>query len=147
MITNNNKIEGKKLSGLMLPPQLKTVGILEAFPCVKSAPCITQDLALSSVRLATRKMALLKPVPKGKQQFPWKSILAEGQERSLRPERSYGGFLEVFPEDLPGLPPVRQVEIQFDLILRASPVARAPYRLAPSEMQELSDQLQELEDR
>ncbi|GJX76736.1 hypothetical protein Tco_0323547 [Tanacetum coccineum] len=52
-------------------------------------------------------------------------------------------FLEVFPEDLPGLPPVRQVEFQIDLMSRAAPVARAPYRLALSEMQELSDQLQE----
>ncbi|GKC65079.1 putative reverse transcriptase domain-containing protein [Tanacetum coccineum] len=56
-------------------------------------------------------------------------------------------FPEVFPEDLPGLPPVRQVEFQIDLIPGATPVARAPYRLAPSEMQELSDQLQELADR
>ncbi|GKC41818.1 putative reverse transcriptase domain-containing protein [Tanacetum coccineum] len=53
-------------------------------------------------------------------------------------------FLEVFPEDLPGLPPVRQVEFQIDLIPGVAPVARAPYRLAPSEMQELSNQLQEL---
>ncbi|GJX87338.1 reverse transcriptase domain-containing protein [Tanacetum coccineum] len=53
-------------------------------------------------------------------------------------------FLEVFPEDLPGLPPVCQVEFQIDLIPGATPVARAPYRLAPSEMQELSNQLQEL---
>ncbi|GKA47646.1 hypothetical protein Tco_0740529 [Tanacetum coccineum] len=56
-------------------------------------------------------------------------------------------FPEVFPEDLPGLPPVRQVEFQIDLIPRATLVARAPYRLAPSEMQELSNQLQELSDR
>ncbi|GKD06746.1 putative reverse transcriptase domain-containing protein [Tanacetum coccineum] len=56
-------------------------------------------------------------------------------------------FPEVFPEDLPGLPPVRQVEFQIDLIPGAAPVARTPYRLAPSEMQELSDQLQELADR
>nr|GEV97838.1 putative reverse transcriptase domain-containing protein [Tanacetum cinerariifolium] len=56
-------------------------------------------------------------------------------------------FLEVFPEDLPGLPPVRQVEFQIDLIPGAAPVARAPYRLAPLEMQELSNQLQELADR
>ncbi|GKE34735.1 putative reverse transcriptase domain-containing protein [Tanacetum coccineum] len=56
-------------------------------------------------------------------------------------------FPDVFPEDLPGLPPVRQVEFQIDLILGAAPVARAPYRLAPSEMQELSNQLQELADR
>nr|GEV83041.1 putative reverse transcriptase domain-containing protein [Tanacetum cinerariifolium] len=49
--------------------------------------------------------------------------------------------------ELPGLPPVRQVEFQIDLTPRATPVAHAPYRLAPSEMQELSNQLQELVDR
>ncbi|GKB93616.1 hypothetical protein Tco_0979753, partial [Tanacetum coccineum] len=88
MITTNSRIEDKKPSGLMLSPQLKIVGILEAFPYVRNAPCITQDLVLSSVRLATR--ALQKPVPKSKQQCPWKSILAEGQERSPRTERSHG---------------------------------------------------------
>nr|GEX55908.1 putative reverse transcriptase domain-containing protein [Tanacetum cinerariifolium] len=56
-------------------------------------------------------------------------------------------FPNVFPKELPGLPPVRQVEFQIDLISRAAPVARAPYRLVPSEMQELSNQLQELADR
>ncbi|GJW54673.1 hypothetical protein Tco_0098758 [Tanacetum coccineum] len=56
-------------------------------------------------------------------------------------------FPEVFPEDLHGLPPVRQVEFQIDLIPGTTLVARAPYRLAPSEMQELSNQLQELSDR
>ncbi|GJV40616.1 putative reverse transcriptase domain-containing protein, partial [Tanacetum coccineum] len=56
-------------------------------------------------------------------------------------------FPEVFPEDLPGLPPARPVEFQIDLILGAAPVARAPYRLAPSEMKELSEQLQELSDK
>ncbi|GJY96740.1 putative reverse transcriptase domain-containing protein [Tanacetum coccineum] len=56
-------------------------------------------------------------------------------------------FPKVFPEDLPDLPPVRQVEFQIDLIPGAAQVARAPYRLAPSEMQELSNQLQELADR
>ncbi|GJX10468.1 putative reverse transcriptase domain-containing protein [Tanacetum coccineum] len=56
-------------------------------------------------------------------------------------------FPEVFPEDLPGLPPTRQVEFQIDLMPGAAPVARAPYRLAPSEMKELSEQLQELSDK
>ncbi|GKD72897.1 putative reverse transcriptase domain-containing protein, partial [Tanacetum coccineum] len=53
-------------------------------------------------------------------------------------------FAKVFPEELPGLPPPRQVEFQIDLVPGAAPVARAPYRLAPSEMKELSVQLQEL---
>ncbi|GKA39568.1 putative reverse transcriptase domain-containing protein [Tanacetum coccineum] len=53
----------------------------------------------------------------------------------------------LFPEELPGLPPTRQVEFQIDLMPGAAPVARAPYRLAPSEMKELSEQLQELSDK
>ncbi|GJX41344.1 putative reverse transcriptase domain-containing protein [Tanacetum coccineum] len=56
-------------------------------------------------------------------------------------------FPEVFPEDLPGIPPTRQVEFQIDLVPGATPVARAPYRLAPSEMKELAEQLQELTDK
>nr|GFC94625.1 putative reverse transcriptase domain-containing protein [Tanacetum cinerariifolium] len=53
-------------------------------------------------------------------------------------------FPEVFREELPGLSPPKQVEFRIDLILGAAPVARAPYRLAPSEMKELSGQLKEL---
>nr|GEV01090.1 putative reverse transcriptase domain-containing protein [Tanacetum cinerariifolium] len=53
-------------------------------------------------------------------------------------------FPEVFPEELPGLPPPRQVEFRIDVIPGDAHVARAPYRLAPSEMKELSVQLQEL---
>ncbi|GKB97856.1 putative reverse transcriptase domain-containing protein, partial [Tanacetum coccineum] len=49
--------------------------------------------------------------------------------------------------NLPGLSLICQVEFQIDLIPRVAPVARTPYRLAPSEMQELSNQLQELSDR
>nr|GFB79132.1 hypothetical protein [Tanacetum cinerariifolium] len=50
-------------------------------------------------------------------------------------------------EDLPGLPPTRQVEFQIDLVPGAAPVARVPYRLAPSEMKELAEQLKELSNK
>nr|GEW17758.1 putative reverse transcriptase domain-containing protein [Tanacetum cinerariifolium] len=56
-------------------------------------------------------------------------------------------FPEVFPKYFPGIPPTRQVEFQIDLVPGAAPVAHAPYRLAPSEMKELADQLQELSDK
>ncbi|GJU75274.1 putative reverse transcriptase domain-containing protein [Tanacetum coccineum] len=52
-----------------------------------------------------------------------------------------------FPEDLPGIPPTRQVKFQIDLVPGVAPIARAPYRLARFEMKELSDQLQELFDK
>nr|GFC70681.1 putative reverse transcriptase domain-containing protein [Tanacetum cinerariifolium] len=56
-------------------------------------------------------------------------------------------FPEVFPEDLPGLPSIRPVEFQIDLVPGAAPVARAPYRLAPSEMKELVEHLKELSEK
>nr|GEZ08465.1 putative reverse transcriptase domain-containing protein [Tanacetum cinerariifolium] len=56
-------------------------------------------------------------------------------------------FPEVFPDDLPGLPPPRQVEFQIDLAPSDAPVARVPYRLAPLEMKELAKQLQELSEK
>nr|GEX03789.1 putative reverse transcriptase domain-containing protein [Tanacetum cinerariifolium] len=56
-------------------------------------------------------------------------------------------FHEIFPEDLPGIPPARQIEFQIDLVPGAAPVAQAPYRLEPSKMKELAEQLQELSDK
>ncbi|GKC24414.1 putative reverse transcriptase domain-containing protein [Tanacetum coccineum] len=262
MITTNSRIEDKKQSGLMLPPQLKIIGILGTFPYVKDVPCITQDLVLSSVRLATREKGHCK------NQCPKANNSAYGRTYMLRDKNAYqdlnvvtGTFLlnqhlarvlfdsgadksfvsislasmlnippitldttydikmadgnlvgtntviqgctlillnqpfeidlmpiklgrfdviigmdwlskyhariicdekvvhipidvmekksderrledipvvrefpKVFPEDLPDLPPVRQVEFQIYLMPGAAPVARAPYRLAPSEM-------------
>ncbi|GKF89970.1 hypothetical protein Tco_0263933, partial [Tanacetum coccineum] len=49
--------------------------------------------------------------------------------------------------DLPGLSSTQQVEFQIDLVPGATPVALAPYRLAPSEMKELSEQLKELSNK
>nr|GEW23699.1 hypothetical protein [Tanacetum cinerariifolium] len=72
-----------------------------------------------------------------------KMIKDKSEEKQLEDVPIVRDFLEVFPEDLPGLSPTRQVEFQIDLIPGAAPVARAPYRLAPSEMKELSDQLEE----
>ncbi|GJU54571.1 reverse transcriptase domain-containing protein [Tanacetum coccineum] len=56
-------------------------------------------------------------------------------------------FPEVFPDDLSGLPPVREIEFRIELIPGATPVAKSPYRLAPSELEELSGQLRELQDK
>ncbi|GKD35288.1 putative reverse transcriptase domain-containing protein, partial [Tanacetum coccineum] len=56
-------------------------------------------------------------------------------------------FPSVFPKDLSSLPPSREVEFCIDLIPRPMPVAKSPYLLAPTEMQELSNQLKELQDK
>ncbi|GKG09563.1 hypothetical protein Tco_0338309, partial [Tanacetum coccineum] len=53
----------------------------------------------------------------------------ESKEKRLEDVPTVRDFPEVFPEDLPGLPPTRQVEFQIDLVPGVAPVARAPYRL------------------
>nr|GEX92983.1 putative reverse transcriptase domain-containing protein [Tanacetum cinerariifolium] len=65
----------------------------------------------------------------------------EGEKRKGEGDR---GGREVFPDDLPGLPPPRQVEFRIDLIPGDAPVANVPYHLAPSEMKELSEELNKL---
>ncbi|GKD60707.1 putative reverse transcriptase domain-containing protein [Tanacetum coccineum] len=76
-------------------------------------------------------------------------FLAHVTEKKLKEKRLEDvpvirDFPEVFPDDSPGLPPPRQVEFQIDLVPGTAPIARAPYRLAPSEMRELSEKLREL---
>ncbi|XP_074342586.1 uncharacterized protein LOC141680191 [Apium graveolens] len=56
-------------------------------------------------------------------------------------------FSDVFPEELPGLPPDRQIEFKINLAPGAEPVSKAPYRMEPMEMKELTSQLQELLDK
>ncbi|GKC12363.1 putative reverse transcriptase domain-containing protein [Tanacetum coccineum] len=76
-----------------------------------------------------------------------KEVKDKSEKKKLEDVPIVRDFPEVFLEDLPGLPPTRQVEFQINLIPGAAPIARAPYRLAPSEMKELSEQLKELSDK
>ncbi|KAJ9544154.1 hypothetical protein OSB04_023861 [Centaurea solstitialis] len=71
----------------------------------------------------------------------------EVKEKRIKDFPVLRDYPEVFPEELPGLPLHRQEEFHIDLVPGAAPVAKSPYRLAPSEMQELSNQLQELLDK
>nr|GEU37709.1 putative reverse transcriptase domain-containing protein [Tanacetum cinerariifolium] len=86
-------------------------------------------------------------ISKGCQVFIAQVMEKKSDEKRLENIPVVREFPDVFPKELHGLPPVRQVEFQIDLPPGTTPVARAPYRLAPSEMQELSNQLQELADR
>ncbi|GKC27438.1 putative reverse transcriptase domain-containing protein [Tanacetum coccineum] len=88
-----------------------------------------------------------KYIEKGCELFLAQVTEQELKEKRLEDVPVIRDFPEVFPDELPGLPPPRQVEFRIDLILGAAPVARAPYRLAPSEMKELSKQLQELSEK
>ncbi|GJR35520.1 hypothetical protein Tco_1211204 [Tanacetum coccineum] len=65
-----------------------------------------------------------------------KKVEDKSEEKRFEDVSTERDFLKVFSKDLTGLPPARQVEFQIDLVPGAAPVARAPYRLAPSEMQD-----------
>nr|GEW39682.1 putative reverse transcriptase domain-containing protein [Tanacetum cinerariifolium] len=76
-----------------------------------------------------------------------KEVEDKSEKKRLEDVPIVQNFLEVFPEDLLGLPLTRPVEFQIDLVPGAAPVAWAPYRLTPFEMKELSKQLKDLSDK
>nr|GEX32445.1 hypothetical protein [Tanacetum cinerariifolium] len=69
------------------------------------------------------------------------------EKKNAKDIQAVNEFLDVFPKDLPGILPERQVEFRIDLIPGETPIAKTPYRLAPSKMKELMSQLQELLDK
>nr|GFA04317.1 hypothetical protein [Tanacetum cinerariifolium] len=76
-----------------------------------------------------------------------KEVEDKSEKKRLEDVPIVRDFPKVFPEDFLGLPPIRPVEFQIDLVPGAAPVAWAPYRLAPSEMKELVEQLKVLSDK
>ncbi|GJX54353.1 putative reverse transcriptase domain-containing protein [Tanacetum coccineum] len=88
-----------------------------------------------------------KYIERGCQMFMAQVTEKKSKEKRLEDVPVIHNFPEVFLDDFPGLPPPRKVEFRIDLIPGAAPVARAPYHLVLSEMNELSIQLQELLER
>ncbi|GJT65024.1 putative reverse transcriptase domain-containing protein [Tanacetum coccineum] len=106
-----------------------------------------EKLKLSIISCTKTQKYIKRGCPIFLAQVTKKETEDKSKEKRLEDVPTVRDFLEVFPEDLPGLPPTRQVEFQIDLVPGAAPVVRAPYRLAPSKLQELSTQLQELSDK
>nr|GEU72013.1 hypothetical protein [Tanacetum cinerariifolium] len=86
---------------------------------------------------------MLRKRPKGKVSYLMSSKAKEQKQEEIVIVRD---FLEVFLNDLSGLPPIQEIEFWIELVPGATPVAKSPYRLAPSEMEELLGQLKELQD-
>ncbi|GKD64669.1 putative reverse transcriptase domain-containing protein, partial [Tanacetum coccineum] len=79
--------------------------------------------------------------PKEKMRHLRSAMTKEQKQEEIVVVRDYP---KVFPDDLLGLPPNREIEFRIELVPGAIPVAKSPYRLAPSEMEELPGQLKEL---
>nr|GFB65542.1 putative reverse transcriptase domain-containing protein [Tanacetum cinerariifolium] len=101
------------------------------------------DRGVSRLKVISCKKSK-KFIERGSQLFVAHITEKEPQEKWTEDVPVIRDFPEVFPDDMSGLPPPRQVEFRIDLVPVTAPVARAPYRLAPSEMKELTKQLQEL---
>src|ERR687885_1514720 len=92
-------------------------------------------------------MKASKALSKGCESFMAYIIESKKDVKSLANVPVVSEYPEVFPEELPGLPPVREVEFRIELVPGTTPVAKAPYRLAPSEIREVMTQIQELLDK
>nr|GFA00745.1 reverse transcriptase domain-containing protein [Tanacetum cinerariifolium] len=101
---------------------------------VKGDDCVSRLKVVSYIKVK-------KYVDRGSYLFVAQVVEKEPIERRLEDVLVIYKFPDVFPEDLPGLPPPRQVEFEIELVPGAALVARTPYRLAPSEMKELAKQL------
>ena len=77
------------------------------------------------------------------------SVVDKDRETELSPEDVpiIREFVDIFPKDLPGLPPEREISFEIELLPGSAPVSKAPYRMAPAELKELQVQLQELLDK
>ncbi|XP_070676338.1 uncharacterized protein [Malus domestica] len=84
---------------------------------------------------------------KGCQGYLAHVMLNDDAPSSVEDVRVIKYFPDVFPEDLPGLPPDREVEFVIDLLPGTNPISLTPYRKAPAELRELKVQLQELVDK
>ena len=67
------------------------------------------------------------------------------EAKSLEEVPVVNEYPDVFPEELPGMPPDRDIEFVIDLVPRTAPIAKRPYRMAASELAELKKQLEELQ--
>ncbi|GJY44987.1 putative reverse transcriptase domain-containing protein, partial [Tanacetum coccineum] len=108
--------------------RLDKIEAIDAAPVLKSLSCIKAR----------------KYIERGCQLYLEQVTEKEPTEKHLEDMPVICNFPEVFPGDLPGLPPPQQVEFRIELVLGDAPMARAPYRLAPSKIKELVEQLQEL---
>nr|GFB34955.1 putative reverse transcriptase domain, retroviral aspartyl protease [Tanacetum cinerariifolium] len=115
-------------------------------PLKKRTLVVKGDDCMSRLKVMSC-MKVKKYVDRGSCLFVAQVVEKEPTERRLEDVPVICKFPDVFPEDLPGLPPPRQVEFEIELVPGAAPVARVPYRLAPTKMKELAKQLQELSDK
>nr|GEW06010.1 hypothetical protein [Tanacetum cinerariifolium] len=151
----NNKTGCRKLPGPMLQPQLKDLtcyGCGEKGHYKDKCPKVRNHQnegarGRAYVVVENPQQNLNVVTGERPEEDPGSLVCIKVDKKKLDDIRVVRDFPEVFPDDLSGLNPVREIEFRIDLILGALPVVKSPYRLAPSEMSELSNQLKELQEK
>ena len=72
------------------------------------------------------------------------TLIVDGKELTVNMVPVVHEYTDVFPKDLPGLPPEREVRFSIDLVLGIAPISKAPYRMALIDLKELKSQIEEL---
>ncbi|GKE62804.1 putative reverse transcriptase domain-containing protein [Tanacetum coccineum] len=134
----------------LMPVELGSFDVIIGMDCLSKYHAVI-DCAEKIVRIPWGNETLIVHSDKRHHVFlahvTTKETKDKSREKRLKDVPIIRDFHELFSEDFLGLPPTRQVEFQIDFMPGAALIARAPYRLAPSEMKELSEQLQELSDK
>ncbi|GKD22242.1 putative reverse transcriptase domain-containing protein, partial [Tanacetum coccineum] len=130
----------------LLPTQLGSFDVIVGMDWLSYHRAVI-DCYEKIVRIPLLNDEILKVQGERLEKDPGSLACIKADEKKLDDIKVVHDFPEVFPDDLSGLPPVRKIEFRIDLILGTSLVVKLPYRLAPSEMLELSNQLKELQEK
>jgi hypothetical protein len=102
---------------------------------VRLTPSSGKELKYAAENLVTNKAASNR------------MVLNHLDAASIRDIRTVSEFLDVFPEELAGMPPDREIEFVIELVRATAPILKRPYRMAANQLAKLKEQLQELLDK
>ncbi|XP_057969387.1 uncharacterized protein LOC131158533 [Malania oleifera] len=104
----------------------------------------TGEQRTPTVAISGRLLGTTRPISEGYIAFVKEALREELRLEDIPVVKN---FLDVFPEDLPGLPPDREVEFTIELTPGTAPISKASYRMAPAKLREFKEQLHELLDK
>ncbi|GJX62088.1 putative nucleotidyltransferase, ribonuclease H [Tanacetum coccineum] len=124
-------------------PMMLMLGLCLFVVTLATEYCLSWFLTLKSVKLISAMKARTL-ISHGCQGFLASVMDTSLESPNIENLSVVREFADVFPDELPGLPPAREIEFGIELIPGAEPISKAPYRMAPVELKELKEQLQEM---
>ena len=115
--------------------------------CLDLSEVIIQGIRSESVPKVMSAMKARRFLRKGCEAFLDLILDSKREQVNLENVPVTREFPDVFPEELPGVPPEREVDLSIEVVQGTTPISRTPYRMAPTELKELKTQLQEILDK